>query len=198
MGIDLIISILGTTLSTILALTFKTNIDKKDINAENEEIDKSVKKVVDLTNDNDDIIGLMMTNVAELREYYVISKRQATKAFSASLLVCFLGIIVYIAGISVLLFTDDNILLLSTISGTIVEIIAGLFFWLYSQSVKQLSMYHMRLGTTEKYLTAIKLVEKMSDEKKDDRYSFIMESILIDNRIQTDYNRNNNENGDKK
>ena len=191
MGFDLIASITAATVSVIGLFLTKSKIDIRDIKAENEEIDNSVKKVVELANDSDDIIDLMMKNVAELREYYVISKRQATKAFSASLIVCFLGIIIYISGIAVLVYNKQNILLLSTISGTVVEVIAGLFFWLYSRSIQQLNLYHKRLGTTEKYLTAIKLVEKMSENKKDERYSFIMESILIDNRIQTETNKNN-------
>jgi len=81
----------------------------------------------------------MLKNVRELREYYIISKRQATNAFSASLIICFLGFIVYIAGIAVFVISGENALLLTTISGTIVEVISGLFFWLYRHAIKQLN-----------------------------------------------------------
>ena len=127
----------------------------------------------------------MLKNVRELREYYIISKRQATNAFSASLIVCFLGFIVYITGIAVFVISGENALLLTTISGTIVEVISGLFFWLYRHAIKQLNIYHQRLGTTEKYLTAIRLVDKMGQDKHDDMYKHIIECVLIDNRMRS-------------
>ena len=76
-------------------------------------------------------------------------------------------------------------MLLTTISGTIVEVISGLFFWLYRHAIKQLNIYHQRLGTTEKYLTAIRLVDKIGQDKHDDMYKHIIECVLIDNRMQS-------------
>lgn len=115
-----------------------------------------------------------------MREYYIISKRQATNAFSASLIVCFLGFIVYIAGIAVFVISGENALLLTTISVTIVEVISGLFFWFYRHAIKQLNIYHQRLGTTEKYLTAIRLADKMGEDKHDNTYWHIICCILED------------------
>ena len=63
--------------------------------------------------------------------------------------------------------------------------ISGLFFWLYRHAIKQLNIYHQRLGTTEKYLTAIRLVDKMGQDKHDDMYKHIIECVLIDNRMQS-------------
>ena len=37
------------------------------------------------------------------------------------------------------------------------------------------------LGSTEKYLTAVQLVEKMSEQEKDRMYRYIIEMMLIDN-----------------
>ncbi len=177
-----IITSAGASLTLII---FKTIFDKKQNQQEAKEIQEDADKIIGDAFKSDDVIDLMLKNVRELREYYIISKRQATNAFSASLIVCFLGFIVYIAGIAVFVISGENELLLTTISGTIVEVISGLFFWLYRHAIKQLNIYHQRLGTTEKYLTAIRLVDKMGQDKHDDMYKHIIECVLIDNRMQS-------------
>lgn len=181
----LLSGIISSAVASSALLTFKTSLDKKQHQQEAKEIQEDADKIIGDTFKSDDVIDLMLKNVRELREYYIISKRQATNAFSASLIVCFLGFIVYIAGIVVFVISGENTLLLTTISGTIVEVISGLFFWLYRHAIKQLNIYHQRLGTTEKYLTAIRLVDKMGQEKHDDMYRHIIECVLIDNRMQS-------------
>lgn len=182
---DVIFSILSTVIGSTSFIFIKEFFDRKQSHQENKEIQEDAEKIIGDTFKSDDVIDLMLKNVRELREYYIISKRQATNAFSASLIVCFLGFIVYIAGIAVFVISGENALLLTTISGTIVEVISGLFFWLYRHAIKQLNIYHHRLGTTEKYLTAIRLVDKMGQDKHDDMYKHIIECVLIDNRMQS-------------
>lgn len=182
---DVIFSILSTVISSTSLIFIKEFFDRKQSHQENKEIQEDAEKIIGDTFKSDDVIDLMLKNVRELREYYIISKRQATNAFSASLIVCFLGFIVYIAGIVVFVISGENALLLTTISGTIVEVISGLFFWLYRHAIRQLNIYHQRLGTTEKYLTAIRLVDKMEQDKHDDMYKHIIECVLIDNHMQS-------------
>lgn len=177
---DVIFSILSTVISSTSLIFIKEVFDRKQNHQENKEIQEDAEKIIGDTFKSDDVIDLMLKNVRELREYYIISKRQATNAFSASLIVCFLGFIVYIAGIAVFVISGENALLLTTISGTIVEIISGLFFWLYRHAIKQLNIYHQRLGTTEKYLTAIRLADKMGEDKHDNTYWHIICCILED------------------
>ena len=142
------------------------------------EVDKSRTR---LQEGSKDVIDLMINNVSELREYYIISKRQANRAFSSTLIVCVLGFIVFVTGIVATIFSNQNVILYTTISGSIIEIISGLFFVLYRNTTTQLNLYHERLGATEKYLTAMQLAEKVSPEKKDELYRYIIEVILIDN-----------------
>ena len=182
---DLVLSILSTVLGSTSLMVAKEVFDRKQNHQESKEIQEDADKIIGDAFKSDDVIDLMLKNVRELREYYIISKRQATNAFSASLIVCFLGFIVYIAGIAVFVISGENALLLTTISGTIVEVISGLFFWLYRHAIKQLNIYHQRLGTTEKYLTAIRLVDKMGQDKHDDMYKHLIECVLIDNRMQS-------------
>lgn len=176
----LLSGIISSAVASSALLTLKTSIDKKQHQQEAKEIQEDADKIIGDAFKSDDVIDLMLKNVRELREYYIISKRQATNAFSASLIVCFLGFIVYIAGIAVFVISGEDALLLTTISGTIVEVISGLFFWLYRHAIKQLNIYHQRLGTTEKYLTAIRLADKMGEDKHDNTYWHIICCILED------------------
>lgn len=146
---DDILNILLPVICSISLIVFKEYLDRKQSHRENKEIQEDAERIIGDTFNGDDVIDLMLMNVRELREYYIISKRQATKAFSASLIVCVLGFIVYIAGIVVSVLSGENTVLLTTISGTIVEVISGLFFWLYKYAINQLNIYHQRLGTTD-------------------------------------------------
>ena len=181
MGIDILLSVVTTALSSSVLLMMQSVFNKRTNEKENNEIKNAVDETIEQIKNTDNVIELMVKNVAELREYYVISKQQANKAFSSALLVCFLGFIVFISGIFISYISNQNVIIFTTISGGIVEIVSGLFFWLYKNSIHQLNIYHERLGTTEKYLTAMQLIEKMSPDKKDNNYRYLIEVMLIDN-----------------
>ena len=180
-----IVAIAAATLSLIAlpASSFiKNKVDVKILEKEYNEVAKDIKTTINYIKAEDpNIIDLMLKNVTELREYYVISKRQAVRAFSATLIACVLGFVIYILGIIVSIDSSNGGMIYSTIAGSVVEIIAGLFFWLYSRTTQQLSIYHERLGKTEKYLSAIQLIEKITDSNKDAAYKLIIESMLNDN-----------------
>ena len=179
---DILYTTLSATLSSSILLLVKSLLDKKESKAEEKEIERKLKTVEESMGVDDiDIMKLMFSNLKELREYYVISKRQANKTFSASIFVCFLGVIIYSLGIVFTCLLNQDISLISIISGTTVEIISALFFWMYSKSMSQLNIYHKRLSETEKYLITIHLVERISKESLDSELHFIIESILMNN-----------------
>lgn len=174
----------GTTLTLIsYVLSYiKERADAKSIKTENKEIKEKIAEVKEFTDGEKNIIDLMMKNVTELREYYVISKNQATRSFSSALSICFLGIVIYSIGIVSVVVFEADVTLITIIAGSIVELVSGLFFWLYVQASKQLGIYHQRLGSTEKYLTAIQIIKEMPKDRQADAYKNLIEAILIDNR----------------
>ena len=179
---SVLIGIIATAISGSATILLKHKTDSNMIERDEVEIKKEVDKSrTRLQEGSKDVIDLMINNVSELREYYIISKRQANRAFSSTLIVCVLGFIVFVTGIVATIFSNQNVILYTTISGSIIEIISGLFFVLYRNTTTQLNLYHERLGATEKYLTAMQLAEKVSPEKKDELYRYIIEVILIDN-----------------
>lgn len=181
-----LVTVMVSVLATAFSYTLKNKIDVVVTNRDNEEIKESTSKVVTLVkeikDEKNDVLSMMVDNVSELREYYTISKQQARRSFSAALFICFFGIFIYLLGIFAYMMLDKNISIISVIGGTVVEVIAGLFFWLYRESTKQLSIYHERLGSTEKYLTVIQIIKGMSPDKQNEEYGNLIRSILEDNR----------------
>ena len=172
----------GTFMAIISVIMsyFKDKSDAKAIDKENDEIKEKIQDVREFANEESNVIDLMLKNVSELREYYVISKNQARRSFSAALSICFLGIVIYLFGIIAVIFLKTDVSLITIISGTVVEVIAGLFFGLYVQAFKQLDIYHKRLGRTEKYLTAMQLIEKMSQDQRDSQYDKLILHMITD------------------
>lgn len=185
MPFDFLISIIATILGATSLTFFKSLFDKKNAAAEKKEVSEDVENLISRLipktegKKENDVLTLMIKNIGELREYYVINKQQARNSFSAALFISFLGFILFASGVTISYFNEtNNLIQYSTISGAIVEIIAGLFFWLYSKATKQINVFHRSLLDTEKFLTAIQLVDKVSDEQKDESYKLIISKIL--------------------
>jgi hypothetical protein len=174
----------GAALAAYLLTYFQNKFLNIKIHKEEREIAEEVKKVYTSFDDSkDDVLALMIKNVAELREYYTINKQQARSSFSAALFISVLGFILFASGVILSYYNNSNLNVIpySTVAGTVVEIIAGLFFWLYSKAITQINIFHSSLQNTEKFLTAIQLVDKISDDKKDDVYKEIISKILDSN-----------------
>lgn len=177
-----ILSIIASLAGVVATIVAKQSVDKADAKIESSQVEKAIKDITIENNENDNVLELMLKNVKELREYYVISKQQARKSFSAALFICFFGIFIYVLGIISVMIFDKNISVISIIGGTVVEVIAGLFFWLYREATKQLSIYHQRLGSTEKYLTVIQIIRELPEDKRIEAFQNLTMAILTDNR----------------
>lgn len=165
------------------------NRESNNIKKETDEIVKQIQEQSDY-----DVFKLLYKNVRESTEYYIISKRQANKSFTLAIISCFLGVIIYMCGFLIVAILDKDIAIFTTISGTVVELIAGLSFWVYNKSIKQLSEYHKRLNSTEKYLTSIQIADKMSESNKEEMYKWLIQNaMLFDLSNQTNSNKDNKE-----
>ncbi len=177
--IDFIIGIIATAIATgfgyiaNIFVSFINNKESKNIQIETDQVVKNIQNQSDY-----DVFKLLYKNVRESTEYYIISKRQANKSFTLAIISCFLGVIIYICGFLIVAILNKDIALFTTISGTVVELIAGLSFWVYNKCVKQLSEYHKRLSSTEKYLTSIQMADKMNDNGREEMYKWLIQNSL--------------------
>ena len=138
---------------------------------------------------------LLYNNVRELTEYYTISKIQSSKSFILAVVSCIIGVVIYISGFLIVAFFEKDIVIFTTISGTVAEVITGLSFWVYSKCTKQMNEYHKRLNTTEKYLTPIQLEDKMNSPDKEEMYKWLIQNAMkfdLDYQLETNKNNSNN------
>jgi len=174
-GSSSFLAMLGIISAVIV--TFRVfSVAKKEQKEITEDIDRTVQNIIQLRKE-EDVFTLMLKNVGELREYYIINKQQARRSFSGALIACFLGFLVFCIGFYLNQNRGNSIVLL-TIAGSIIEIVSGLFFWLYKKALDQINLFHFSLLKTEKFLTAIKLVEKISADKRDENYAYIIKAII--------------------
>lgn len=178
---DILITMTASVAVASMLTVIKTLLDRKRATREEQEVKVEVERVVERYKDEPkDVLTLMRRNVAELREYYTINKQQARNAFSAALFVCFLGFLIFGGGVvlSYISPSTTGVVQYSTISGAIVETIAGLFFWLYSKSLKQINIFHESLQHTQKFLTAIQLTDEISGPNRDSAYAYIIQNVI--------------------
>lgn len=125
-----------------------------------------------------DALAQMTQNTAELREYYTISKSQAQSSFAAALVACILGFAIYAVGILITYVEENRVIEYTTIGGSMVEVIAGLFFWLYSKASEQMGTYHTSLIETQRQLSAIQLSDKMDETNRNKAYAYIITKLM--------------------
>ena len=121
----------------------------------------------------------MFENLKELKEFYVICKQQIRKSFSAAMFSCFAGFMLFVlAFITFLLGGNNSASFMAGLSGAIVEIVSGLYFWMYKETSKQLGKYHKRLEATEKYLIALQIIEMLPEENRSEQYGKLIDYIF--------------------
>lgn len=124
-------------------------------------------------NDNKDVIALMLKNNDEITEYFKISKSQARASFWVSVSSCIFGMVsLGFALYCMLILKDTSTSIFSFIAGAISELASGTTFWVHNKSALQLNHFYDKLHENEKFLSAVTIADKLSDEKR--------EEVLID------------------
>lgn len=144
------------------------------------DIDKRIESVNDLNNNTSDIIELMLINMKEIKEYYVLSKTMAKRSFLLSVIMCIFGFIIISASIVAIFIIDISFIqsIVPIIGGAVVEVIAGTSLVVYKKSLDQLNQYYEALHNNERYLSLVNLVDKLTDDKKNETYISIINSQL--------------------
>lgn len=168
----------------ILLLVIKHYYDRYAGNVEDAEVQKSLEKIKQKVtgedpNVNQDVLEKMNRNISQMEDYYTVTKRQARQTYSAAMIACILGFIIYLGGIYLSRDPDSGgVSLVSSIGGSIVEVISGLFFWLYSKASEQMKVYYDGLRETENYLSSLSVAEKMAPENRDSAYAYIITKMM--------------------
>lgn len=163
-----------------LSIDTEVNTDDKSID------DTDADKVVGTKRTGEkDIIAQMFDNNNEIKEYFRISKSQAKSSFWFSVIACIVG--VFMLGLAIygaIVVSNLQIAIIGTISGAITEVISGTVLWVHNQSALQLNHYYDALHQNEKFLSAINVADKLSDEKREEMYIEIIRKQIETHAIE--------------
>ncbi len=193
--IILIIIILITIIALLIIRKTKPELFKKIKYLFLEEIDefdsetyiKELRnKIIDNNSSQKDVLELMLENMKEIKDYYVISKKQAKRSFSLAMVMCFTGLLfIIISTILATIFKASILIyLIPAIGGSLAELIAATSLIVYKNSIEQLHNYYESLHNNERFLSLVNLVNKISSEKRDDAYYNIINIELQNYRTK--------------
>lgn len=125
---------------------------------------------------------LVDINITNLGAYYGLVKVHANNSFFVSVFAGFIGFMLVVTGLIVGLMDTKNaqdISRVSAASGIITEFIAGVFFYLYNKTVRQLKEYHDSLIRVQNILLSFKIVGDTKDESQRNSMMGLMMQCLI-------------------
>jgi Trypsin-like peptidase domain len=141
----------------------------------------TVNSVIDgvATVDSSNTQQVAALELALSKAYYERVLAQARSSFISALVSAGVGLMFFLAAISVSLVTGKlNAALISTVSGAIIEVISGLNFWLYSQTSAQLDAFHLRIERMQRFLLANSVTTSVQDpDQKDKVISELVDTI---------------------
>ena len=136
------------------------SIALEKITTEREELNKKLSK------DEDSVYNTIQLSLNRLSEYYTINIRQAKSSYNWSITAIVVGIMTLVIGIWLLYFsekTNINLVIITGISGAIIEFIGASNIFIYNKSIKQLNIYFNELVNLQDTMLAIELSDKIED-----------------------------------
>lgn len=129
---------------------------------------------------NGDVGTMVETVQRQILRYYSDVGGQAKESFESAKLIATWGFallvvtIVYAIGVDMAGYAGKlaepkyagmGVGTIGLVAGGIVEVIAGVQFWLYGKATKQFGAFHICLERTHRYLLAYKIAEKTNDNR---------------------------------
>lgn len=183
--LDLVI-ILAWSFSMNFLFGFLTRVSKREsteLSIYNEYLLEQIKSAKD-DDKKKDVIGLMLKNNNEIEEYFKISKRQEKFSYGISMACAIIGAIILFSSIGAIFFNRGiEITVVTIISGAITELVSGVVLWIHNKSSMQLNFYYNSLHENEKFLSAIKMTDRIEDkDRKEQMYEEIIRAQIRANK----------------
>lgn len=141
-------------------LSFNSNINNS---FSNNQISK-----INVINNNSYFDKLVAINLENLGSYYNLVKVHTDNSFYLNICAGSIGFILIIVGILIGLFREDRAIVsyVAFGSGIITEFITGVFFFLYTRSIRELKSYHDSLLKVQNILLSFKLIGDVTDDEQ--------------------------------
>ncbi len=176
--VDALSVILGTLfLLCAFVFTFvfthrKEKDTEEDTKSRHDRIDGAYTKTGDPEND---MSKIMVFNMKKIDDFITISKHQSRRSFAVAIASFVTGLILF-GGAIIYALSDngkDGAIYLS-ICGVITEFLSGSNMMIYSKAQEQLNRYYIGLHENERFLSAVKIVEYITREKRDEAIAEII------------------------
>jgi hypothetical protein len=117
-------------------------------------------------------------------DYYDSVLGQARQSFRAAIIAAGVGLGFFLAALGFALALGKlDVAIISSISGSVVEVIAGLNFWLFGKTAAQLDLFHVRLEQTQRFLLANSVCANLRDDARDTARSELVKSFSAKDKI---------------
>jgi hypothetical protein len=119
-----------------------------------------------------------------LNSYYTVALAQSARSFTWALVAAGVGVVFFMGAIIFLLVRESvEAATVSAIGGAIVEVVAGLNFYLYGKTTEQAANHRFSLERMQRYLLANSLVESLSSsESKDESRAKLISAMSESDR----------------
>ena len=136
------------------------------------------EKITNHISEPDNAIGKMLFNsLQQTKAYYKNNRIQMTIIFICAIISCFVGLTVLM--ISIFYFNNEaQTQTLGIISGTVVSLISGTFFWIYKQYNNQVQHYFNELIKIQNIFIAMELIVECNDESKNQNINKIIDKLI--------------------
>lgn len=116
--------------------------------------------------------------------YYGSVLAQARQSFRSAVIAALLGLMFFLAAVAISLVKGNlESSIISVVGGGIVEVIAGLNFWLYSKTAAQLDSFHLRLERMQRYLLANSVCLNLQGEQRGTAMTGLIQKIADSSTI---------------
>jgi hypothetical protein len=173
----------------------------KEVRMEGSSVSKEVARALSRLSKAEpgDIQEIAASQIKILDSYYGAALSQAKGSFRWACVAAFVGLIFFVGAVVSLLVTkmqDPAMTVVATIgaiSGAIVEVISGIYLFMYGKATVQLSRFFQQLDQTQRFLLANSICESLRGEVKQNTRAELVKAIATLGHLEPPMQKPTNE-----
>jgi hypothetical protein len=115
----------------------------------------------------EDVQEIVASQIQLMTAYHNVVLEQARRSFLWALIAAGIGLGFFLASVTFLLVLHSaNVSIITLISGSLIEVISAINFFLYGKTSSQLANFQSRLDVTQRFLLANSICEGLDDKHK--------------------------------
>jgi hypothetical protein len=132
-----------------------------------------------------------------LNSYYTVALAQSARSFFWAVVASIVGLVLFVFAVYFALTQGSlDAAVVTTIAGAIVQLVAGLQFYLYRKASEQAADHRFSLEKMQRYLLANSLIESLSEPKTKDESRTKLISAMSDEGRATSRSQDNRQDKD--